>query len=52
MGNVFRGISKAMDGLREAHRDVLVAVPRKTFPISDSTNTSGTRQFSGTTGKG
>ena len=32
MGNVFRGISEAMDGRREAHMDVLVAVPRKTYP--------------------
>ena len=43
MGNVFRGISKAKDGLREAHMDVLVAVPLKTFPISDATHTGGTR---------
>src|SRR5690606_21276259 len=32
VGKVFRGISKARDGLREAHMDVRVAVRRKTFP--------------------
>ena len=29
---LFPGISKAKDGLREAHTDVLVAVPGEMFP--------------------
>lgn len=29
VGNCFRGMSKARDGLRQAHMDVLVAVPGK-----------------------
>ena len=37
MGKAFPKISKAKDGLREAHMDVLVAVFGKAFPISPST---------------
>ena len=39
-GKAFPKISKARDGLREAHRDVLVAVFGKAFPVPSSTITT------------
>jgi len=33
---------KAKDGLKQAHMDVLVAVPGKTSPTTDTTESSGT----------
>ena len=51
VGNCFRGMSKARDVLRQAHMDVLVAVPRKQFSTSDATKFSGIG-CSGTVEKG
>ncbi|GHD48144.1 hypothetical protein GCM10008110_16850 [Marinobacter persicus] len=43
MGKAFPKISKAKDGLREAHMDVLVAVFGKAFPTPSSTPTTQAR---------
>ena len=37
-GASLRGMLKARDGLKQAHRDVLVAVPRKLAPPPTGTN--------------